>query len=132
MQADSPGPGESSRPPKRPWEDTQEEGVSASDAVGFQEVGVLQILTSYLDLIVTAVSCQPGPGLEDAKYSGTGHGTYPHETCHEHRNCKWLLWTTEEQVPKTKCMLSALLIGIVLMTDLDGAEGKSSGEVPLM
>lgn len=40
MQADSPGPGESSRPPKRPWEDV-EEGVPAGDAVGFQDVGVL-------------------------------------------------------------------------------------------
>lgn len=43
MQSDSPGPGESSRPPKRPWEDTQEESVPAGEPVGFQDVGVLVI-----------------------------------------------------------------------------------------
>jgi hypothetical protein len=41
MKTDSPGPGESSRPPKRPWEDSQEDSVPAGDPAGFQDVGVL-------------------------------------------------------------------------------------------
>ena len=41
METDSPGPGESSRPPKRPWEDSQEDAVPAADPAGFQDVRVV-------------------------------------------------------------------------------------------
>ena len=47
MQTDSPGPGESSRPPKRPWEDSQEDGVPPGDAVVFQDVRVLPFRCHY-------------------------------------------------------------------------------------
>jgi len=43
MKTDSPGPGESSRPPKRPWEDSQEDPVPANDSAVFQDVGVLPL-----------------------------------------------------------------------------------------